>query len=66
MRKIVSLCLITVIVVLSGLSVVGCASSDESAAATEPAYRCEICDTGFVTEAEYRQHMKTHHPDQVE
>ena len=66
MRKILSLCLITVIVPLAGLSVSGCASSDESSAAAEPAYRCEICDTGFVTEAEYRQHMKTHHPDQVE
>jgi len=66
MRKTVSLCLVMVIVALAGVSVIGCASSDQSTAATDPAYRCEICDTGFVTEAEYRQHMKTHHPDQAE
>jgi len=57
--------LLTLMVLASGLFI-GCATSGEKRAkksSTTVEYACPVCDTGFITEAQWVEHVKKHHPN---
>lgn len=63
MKSILSICLVMVILVATPLWLGGCASCDKKSADSQSAYRCEVCGSEFISEAEWKDHMQQRHPE---
>lgn len=52
-----------VIVAAVGFVSMGCSTAgDYFSVADSVEYACPVCDTGFMSEAEWKEHVKNHHP----
>jgi hypothetical protein len=63
MKGLLSLCLVMGILVATPLWLGGCASSHKKPADSQSAYRCEVCGSEFISEAEWKDHMEQNHPE---
>ena len=63
MKALLSLSLVMAILVATPLWLGGCASSNKTTADSQSVYKCEVCGSEFISEAEWKDHMEQNHPE---